>query len=424
MDWLSPFRRILLYNQLFSSFLLMFIFSVIAFIPMMRYTDYDERFLEENPIYNILFEKNYRQWLLISIFVAVPMAIQVALDYKRSCEDSIEFKNWLSRIVLVGALIVPNLVLYWLLKVGDHGNIYPFIPQLQLSLFYTQQVIIVGSLFCTMFEHRWDNVMNPNDRLTFSIEERTVYFLLTFTVAKLFICLSVLFPGSYNGLYGISAVLATFGIIQILVVLVQSMRFLATQTTNYQFKSHHHMSDFFHLLAVLIFVITDFSLLTISQRLLDINPDEKAHYTYNLYVEEFLYIQIILTYFLTVIPGRSYLLHADIQKEKLATRLNLIRYVSHEMRTPLNTAFLGLAILLSDLKGLQSKSKEKFATLREVLKESYSKVSLEDNLLDSVIEEKTTDSFDVVNQLHSLFYSIVISYFRITEVSNSPVLVH
>jgi hypothetical protein len=68
------------------------------------------------------------------------------------------------------------------------------------------------------------------------------------------------------------------------------------------------------------------------------------------------------------------------------------------MRTPLNTAFLGLAILLSDLKGLQSKSKEKFATLREVLKESYSKVSLEDNLLDSVIEEKTTDSFDLVNQ--------------------------
>jgi hypothetical protein len=350
----------------------MFLFTVIAFIPLMYYQDYNQSFLRDNPQYNILFENDYRTWLLISVFVTVPMVIEVILDYSRNCMNDIEFKNWISRIVLIAALILPNIVLYFLLSCNGSKN-YPYIPQLQLSIYYSQQVVIVGSLFCTMFEHRWSNVLNPNDRLTFSIEERTVYFLLTFTIAKLFVCFSVLFPSAYSGLYGISAVLATLGVLQILIVLVQSLQFLAHQATNFRFKSHHHMSDFFHLLTALFFVITDFLLLTISQRLLDISPSESNLPSSRLYVKEFLYIQILLTYLLTVIPGRSYILWAEIQQEKLNTRLNLIRYVSHEMRTPLNTAFLGLAMVLTDIKSIQRKYTAKTSNLKETIQETLAR---------------------------------------------------
>eukprot|EP01033_Poteriospumella_lacustris_P015717 gene15717-11246_t len=68
-----------------------------------------------------------------------------------------------------------------------------------------------------------------------------------------------------------------------------------------------------------------------------------------------LYVQVIITIALTVIPGRSYMLLADIKQQKLNTRLNLIRYVSHEMRTPLNTAFLGLEMLTTDLNTMKTK---------------------------------------------------------------------
>eukprot|EP01040_Poterioochromonas_malhamensis_P018611 gene18611-21776_t len=222
-----------------------------------------------------------------------------------------------------------------------------------------------------MYEHRWDNVMNPNDRLNISIEERTVYFLLTATIAKVFICFSVLFSSAYQPLYVIAACTSVFAVLQIIYMLIKSMRFLANQTdSNYQFNSHHHMSDFCHLMAALIFIITDFVLLITSQRLLDIDPNVTINYRYTLYITEFLYIQVALTYFLTVIPSRSYLLHAEIQKDKLNTRLNLIRYVSHEMRTPLNTAFLGLAMLLSDLKNVFKKYKERTTALKESARHS------------------------------------------------------
>jgi signal transduction histidine kinase len=244
----------------------------------------------------------------------------------------------------------------------------PYIPQLQLSLFYSQQVIIIGSLFCMMFYHRFENTMNPSDHLSFSIEERTVYFLLTFTIAKGCILFSVLFPSCYAFLYILASFLSLIGISQITYVLMCMLGWLYQQTgpSFLNFTSHHQFGDFYHILAILVFVITDFVILTLSQRLLDINPTITPSYSYSsLYLKEFLVIQILLTYFLTVIPGRSYLLHANIQKDKLNTRLNLIRYVSHEMRTPLNTAFLGLAMLLTDLKEISKKYQEKVNNLKE-----------------------------------------------------------
>jgi len=72
--------------------------------------------------------------------------------------------------------------------------------------------------------------------------------------------------------------------------------------------------------------------------------------------------QVGLVVLLTVIDDRSFLREAEIKSEKLQTRLNLVRYVSHEMRSPLNTAFMGLQLLHNDaekmLSSIQSMSKK------------------------------------------------------------------
>jgi hypothetical protein len=341
----------------------MLTFSFVAFIPLFYFNDqYNTNFLESNKKFSAFFKQEYSTWLLVSILVAIPMVIEAALDYNRSKNTQADFLNWVSRVVLISSLIFPNLIMYLLLYVNTH-TFNAYIPQAQLSIFYAQQVLIVGSLFCTMFYHRWENISNSSERLLISIEERTVYFLLTFVIAKILICFSVLFPATYVPLYYIAAILAVFGILQIVAVLVSSLKFLASQTEMFHFRSHHHMSDFYHLLAVLMFVITDFALLTISQRFMDIHPGTDSERKYRILAQEFLYIQIGLTYFLTVIPGRCFYLYAELQKEKLTTRLNLIRYVSHEMRTPLNTAFLGLAMLMSDFQALKKRYLETTANI-------------------------------------------------------------
>jgi two-component system chemotaxis sensor kinase CheA len=52
------------------------------------------------------------------------------------------------------------------------------------------------------------------------------------------------------------------------------------------------------------------------------------------------------------------MLSAKLKQEKLNIRLNLIRYVSHEMRTPLNTAFLGLGMLIEELETIHANLKQ------------------------------------------------------------------
>ena len=64
-------------------------------------------------------------------------------------------------------------------------------------------------------------------------------------------------------------------------------------------------------------------------------------------------LQIILTYFLGAVCSRAYKLSAQQKKEALESRLNLIGYLSHEMRSPLNTAFLGLEFINNELKKIR-----------------------------------------------------------------------
>jgi signal transduction histidine kinase len=64
---------------------------------------------------------------------------------------------------------------------------------------------------------------------------------------------------------------------------------------------------------------------------------------------------ILLTYLLQVLPSQFYKLSSELKQEALQNRLNLIGYLSHEMRTPLNTAYLGLDFVNMELRGVKER---------------------------------------------------------------------
>jgi len=68
--------------------------------------------------------------------------------------------------------------------------------------------------------------------------------------------------------------------------------------------------------------------------------------------------QIALIFCWGIIDGQSNRREAEIQMEKLEIRLNLVRYISHEMRTPLNTSFMGLQLIHKDANHIKEKTKK------------------------------------------------------------------
>lgn len=66
-------------------------------------------------------------------------------------------------------------------------------------------------------------------------------------------------------------------------------------------------------------------------------------------------VHIALTYMLQILPVRFYKLSSEIKQDALQNRLNLIGYLSHEMRTPLNTAYLGLDYVNTEMRAVKEK---------------------------------------------------------------------
>lgn len=358
-DLTRPFRSILYSQPLTTCFILMGMFIIICFLPLICFGDeYNQAFLKKSPNLQLYYECNYEKWLLVSILVTAPMLIEWVLDRKQAVASPAELSQWISRIILIIALFGPNLVMLCVLS-GPKEAMNPYLAQLQLSLFYSQQIVIIGSLFCTMFFHRMENVHNVEDRLGLSVEHCTIHFLLMLVIGKLILFIAILDKSYYYPCTIVACIVIVLAILQAVIVLIVLLKFLWRQTIDLAFQSHEHMSDFYHLLAILLFLISDFTCISLSQQVTDINPKTFQCHKHNCnfvqFTVRFLYIQVGLTFFLTVIPSRCYALLAEIKQAKLTTRLNLIRYVSHEMRTPLNTAFLGLGMLSTEIQAVKDK---------------------------------------------------------------------
>lgn len=120
---------------------------------------------------------------------------------------------------------------------------------------------------------------------------------------------------------------------------------------NGRYHCAHCLSAAFQIKAVFIYITLQFIFYCVSGNTSIPHSDSSPLW----YLVSVRIVQILLTYTLNSLPSRAYKLSATLKKEALESRLNLIGYLSHEMRSPLNTTFLGLEYITGEMISIREK---------------------------------------------------------------------
>lgn len=332
----------LLYQHCFlTCCILLIIFATISFCPLIVSESSKIKSTSRFPNF---YHSVYLQWLLVSVFVSVPMLSQVLLDAPKIRKSTEERDDWLGSLLLSMSLIVPNLCIY-LLAQDEENKVSVHVIHTQFALFCIQQIAIILGISTSMFAHKnvdtrkSENIYFGRCFKHFSIEQQTVNVMISFTLANMFYILGI--STNSNGLLIISATFLAIPVVMLLFLTFKKVVSLSKDyLTYYRFSTHNHLSDFMYASALFCFIFADISVIITA-----IVSNAESSYL----LKACIFVQIALTCFLSLIPGEKSKRLAEFKHEKLETRLNLIRYVSHEMRTPLNTANMGLTLIINEL---------------------------------------------------------------------------
>jgi len=98
-------------------------------------------------------------------------------------------------------------------------------------------------------------------------------------------------------------------------------------------------------------------------------------------------LYVAATIFLTIMPNRLLRSISDIQEAALRLKREFVRYVSHEIRSPLNVAFAGLEILKAELEVVGVSS-----FVRELLEDIYFASNTAIDILNDMLQYEHIDS--------------------------------
>eukprot|EP00598_Pedospumella_elongata_P000906 CAMPEP_0184975770 /NCGR_PEP_ID=MMETSP1098-20130426/6903_1 /TAXON_ID=89044 /ORGANISM="Spumella elongata, Strain CCAP 955/1" /LENGTH=1124 /DNA_ID=CAMNT_0027498543 /DNA_START=134 /DNA_END=3508 /DNA_ORIENTATION=+ len=291
-------------------------------------------------------DEQYVRWLLLTLFCAVPLFLDICFDFFKLTGEVVEKNQWYSRIILLLALTVPNLILL----VAQRQELSAYDQcRFQSAVVPAQSMILICSVFCMMYRRRtYMHPVDDGDKNRFSIENRAVLAMLHLALTRILVFVYIVLGAQNNGLRTIVMIANALVIAHIVFVCVAYLYVLVRQRRNGLFTTHHALNDFLYMISSFVFLNLGF-ILTIGVDFYNDKPDDLAATRLSILRQGFL---VCFTLFITVIPGRVFRLSAKLEHEKLQTRLNLIRYVSHEMRSPLNTAFLGLEYVTEELSRL------------------------------------------------------------------------
>jgi signal transduction histidine kinase len=78
------------------------------------------------------------------------------------------------------------------------------------------------------------------------------------------------------------------------------------------------------------------------------------------------YIDMAVVVVFTLVPGRvARYLHVKMLNDALEARQSFVRYISHEMRTPLNSVLVGLTYVRDEVSTVGTKPQMNFQNIRE-----------------------------------------------------------
>jgi len=357
----------------------MFLFSLLSFIPC-GFTNLNEK--------NILAvqDNTYQWWLWISIIVSLPHLLERILDIiklgsKFITQYTTEQNIIITRTLKIMAIIIPNSVLLIILQRASTDNEFIMVYKIQDCIFYAQTWTIIGCVFCSLFGHKYVNYLDEKYDFKISVDRSTVCFLITFVLFRFFLLIAMVVdmdPKSKIILLVVSSLFLVFGMIQVVYLASKLLIFLWNQMLGFSFREYIQMRDFYQTIAVVSYACYVFGWYIHSNRMFSFqgfNNDQPFDH-----MSSYIIGQVVMVIFITLVDSRSHLRAADIKGEQLQVRLNLIRYISHEMRSPLNTAFMGLQLLQKDNSLLLESLQHSISTLTS----------------DTIIEPSSTEKTEIL----------------------------
>jgi hypothetical protein len=312
--------------------LLIFFFIIVSFLPCINFSAEYEKNIENYLDYNdsvILDSLNnpfYQMWLIVSFVLCIPILLDILINIYNSKNEAFSGKI-ISYTLFLMVIMIPNLAFY--ISLNEHNMssaYYKKLARIQGAIFYSQSLTIIGSLFCSMFGRNYDKQKFQNQKtVSISIERFTSLFLLSFVLYKTFHYLSMVYSSNDSqaqGLFIVSTIFLILGMIIMLYLTVKVVLYLTQFSNNLIFDDSDKMRDFYNIILIICFAIGTFILYAYSGEISDYQSvlNESA-----LVISGYLLIQIFLLVFIQVVSIRCYIREAEIKRDKLEIRLNLIR---------------------------------------------------------------------------------------------------
>ena len=343
-----------------SCITLMFLLTICSYIPIIFSVgeDVKKEILHDTAGRDC----SYQYWLLISILVSAPALLSLLMDLWRPHSETIKLHQYslICRSVVLLSILFPNMTLL-IMQYISYDDVLVF--QIQNSTFYAQFYLIVGVMFCTILGAKNED---SSAKDFFPRGERyAMYCLITFFVSRLLLVLATVLSGDNTMRTSLSVVAAAcfaMGLLQMLFIALKVLYGLWLQSTYLTFRKYNQMHDFYRVLATVCYAVFTLSLYWQSNQV--VSPDAVYDDAAGFFVKYLIGVTAFII-LLNVIEERCYIREVELKEEQLQTRLNLMRYISHEMRSPLNTVFMGLQLLQNDISGVITSTRRSIAMLRK-----------------------------------------------------------
>ena len=349
--YLGQLQAVINSNSLYISIILVVTFIFLSFLTCAIPSEI-ENFRGTN-IEFAMRSEIFKWWLLISIFVTLPSLSISLLDLLRpwpkiADEKKIHMARVIPRALKFLMIALPNTTLYFLLCwYGDQIG-FARLACLQNAIFYAQTLTLIGCILCSTFGHPYNF---SSQKLDFKVENRTVEFLFMFSSFKFFLLLSTISSTTEGKLAFLllSSICLLLGLLLLTVTIVKLSLFLFRSMKGYEFVHYDQMHDFFRMIGIIVFSFYTFAFYVQTGQLW--SPTAVYEQTSNSLVA-FIVGKVLLIIYLAAVEQNCLIFEANLKREQLRVRLDMLRYISHEMRSPLNTAFMGLQMSQDSIESL------------------------------------------------------------------------
>jgi signal transduction histidine kinase len=236
------------------------------------------------------------------------------------------------------------------------------------AVFGPQEVVVIATILSSTFGNSIFYGLEGIEQLMISVEQSTLSLLATYIFQRSITLALMAFDLKSAGccyLILASTCLTALSLAWVAYVTVRVSVELGRHMIHYQFFNYHQMHDFWRMIAVLLYIGYN---VVICIRFGGELSGFSCYYTLESHTAIAILVgQVGLIMLLILIDSRSLLRRAELTEEKLQVRLDLVRYLSHEMRSPLNTAFMGLQLMYHDAVSVLAFLKASAPTLAALL---------------------------------------------------------